>query len=88
METAEMSTMVGLTGERRVSMSKAAKLLGVCYATVRRYVIERAEVPSERRGKPRNPERGQGCKVFIDEFGLEKLREILPPNYDSSDERS
>lgn len=76
-----------LTGSERFSLATAAKKLGVAYATVRRYVVDRAAVPSIRRGIPRNADaRKHGCKVLIDEVGLETLRQMLPPNPD--DERS
>jgi hypothetical protein len=79
---------VTLTGERRFTMAKAAEVIGVCYATVRRAVVEEREVPYERRGKSRKPGTKQGRKVLVDEHGLQRLQDILAKAKTTADERS
>jgi hypothetical protein len=84
MERKEMNAT--LTGERRFTMERAARLIGVCYETVRRAVVVEREVPFERRGRSRKPDTVQGRKVLIDEHGLQRLADILARS--NADERS
>lgn len=69
-----------LTGEHRIGMKTAAKILRCHYETVLKYVVELKAVPSIREGgvPRRRKKRLSGKPVFIDEHGLEKLRQLLP----------
>lgn len=69
---------VVLTGQERIGMRDASKLLGCHYETVLKYVVELKLVPFIRRGAVKRKVGKNGKPVFIDEHGLEKLREFLP----------